>query len=40
MVAAVSLNAKEPEAAKSFLTFLTSADAASILTKSGLDPMQ
>jgi molybdate transport system substrate-binding protein len=39
MVAAVALNAQEPEAADAFITFLTSADAASILAKSGLDPV-
>jgi molybdate transport system substrate-binding protein len=39
MVAAIALHAQEPEAAKAFISFLTSADAASILEKSGLDPV-
>jgi molybdate transport system substrate-binding protein len=40
MVAAVAGNAKEPEAANAFIMFLASADAAPILAKSGLDPVE
>lgn len=40
MVVAVASNPKEPDAAKAFMSFLISAAAKPILTKSGLDPME
>jgi molybdate transport system substrate-binding protein len=39
MIAGIALNAKEPDAAKTLINFLTSAGVAYILAKSGLDPM-
>jgi molybdate transport system substrate-binding protein len=38
IVAAVALHAKEPDAARAFVTFLSSDEAAPALAKSGLDP--
>jgi molybdate transport system substrate-binding protein len=40
MVAAIARGSKESEAAKAFIAFLTSADVAPILAKSGLDPIE
>ena len=36
--AAVLTTSKQPEAAKAFLKFITSAEAAPLLRKSGMDP--
>jgi molybdate transport system substrate-binding protein len=40
MVAATARDLKEPQTAKTFIAFLTSAEAVPILEKSGLDPVQ